>query len=162
MVTQLQMQTKRSGLCSLKQLFSLSSSSFFSTFKIKKHTFVGISLLISFLIVSVIVVDLAGFKPHLSFGFLLKTLTKEPRNNDTCDYSYSKWVRRRKRDMHEIYYSEECRFLDSGFRCLNSGRKDSGFQQWRWQPHGCDLPRYGTLFIFNASDFRERSRNGRG
>ncbi|KAG2318006.1 hypothetical protein Bca52824_021128 [Brassica carinata] len=43
--------------------------------------------------------------------------------------------------MHEIYYSEECRFLDSGFRCLNSGRKDSGFQQWRWQPHGCDLPR---------------------
>ncbi|KAJ4885796.1 Protein trichome birefringence-like 8 [Raphanus sativus] len=140
---------------SLKQLFSLSSSPFLSTFKIKKHTLFVISLLITFLIFFVIVVDLVGFKPRLSIGFLSKTLTKKPRNNDVCDYSYGRWVRRRKRDVHETYYGEECRFLDSGFRCLNSGRKDSGFRQWRWQPHGCNLPR------FNAIDFLERSRNRR-
>ncbi|AAG51447.1 Protein trichome birefringence-like 8 [Arabidopsis thaliana] len=141
----------------LKEIFSLSSSPFFSTLKIKKHIFVGISLLITFLIFSVIVVDLAGFEPHLCFGFLLspRTLTKERGNDDVCDYSYGRWVRRR-RDVDETsYYGEECRFLDPGFRCLNNGRKDSGFRQWRWQPHGCDLPR------FNASDFLERSRNGR-
>ncbi|KAF3528792.1 hypothetical protein DY000_02043417 [Brassica cretica] len=40
------------------QLFSLSSSHFFSTFKIKKHTLLGISLLITFLIFSFVVVDL--------------------------------------------------------------------------------------------------------
>ncbi|XP_006407433.2 protein trichome birefringence-like 8 [Eutrema salsugineum] len=143
---------------SLKQIFSLSSSPFFLTFKIKKHIFVGISLLISFLIFSVIVVDLAGFEPHLCFGFLSltsKSLTNERRNVDVCDYSYGRWVRRGRRDVDETSYGEECRFLDPGFRCLNNGRKDSGFRKWRWQPHGCDLPR------FNASDFLERSRNGR-
>ncbi|KAG2305858.1 hypothetical protein Bca52824_025606 [Brassica carinata] len=143
---------------SLKQIFPLSSSPFFSTFKVKKHIFVGISLLISFLIISVIFVDLAGFEPHLCFGFLSsssKILTTEQRNNKVCDYSHGKWIRRRQRDMHETSYGEDCRFLDPGFRCLNNGRKDSGFRQWRWQPHGCDLPR------FNGRDFLERSRNGR-
>ncbi|KAH0904877.1 hypothetical protein HID58_044380, partial [Brassica napus] len=43
---------------SLMQLFSLSSSHFFSTFKIKKDTLLGISLLITFLIFSFVVVDL--------------------------------------------------------------------------------------------------------
>ncbi|CAF1935351.1 unnamed protein product [Brassica oleracea var. botrytis] len=143
---------------SLKQLFPLSSSPFFSTFKTKKHIFVGTSLLISFLIISVIFVDLARFEPHLYFGFLSsssKTLTKEQSNNNVCDYSYGKWVRRRQLDPEETSYGEECRFLDPGFRCLNNGRKDSSFRQWRWQPHDCDLPR------FNARDFLERSRNGR-
>lgn len=130
---------------SQKQLVSISSSPFFLAFKIKKHIFVGISLLISFLIFSVIVVDLVGFEPHLCSGFLSssRTLTKERGNNDVCDYSYGRWVRRR-RDVDETSYGEECRFLDPGFRCLNNGRKDSGFLKWRWQPHGCDLPRYVT------------------
>lgn len=130
---------------SLKQLFPLSSSPFFSTFKTKKHIFVGTSLLISFLIISVIFVDLARFEPHLYFGFLSsssKSLTKEQRNNNVCNYSYGKWVRRQQLDLEETFYREDCRFLDPGFRCLNNGRKDSGFRQWRWQPHGCDLPRY--------------------
>ncbi|CAG7882379.1 unnamed protein product [Brassica rapa] len=126
---------------SMKQLFPLSSSPFLSTFKIKKHIFVGISLLVSFLIFSVTVVDLVGIKPHLCFEFLSSSLTKERRNNDVCDYSYGKWVRSRQRDVDGTSYGEECRFLDPGFRCLNNGRKDSGFRQWRWQPHGCDLPR---------------------
>ncbi|KAH0904878.1 LOW QUALITY PROTEIN: hypothetical protein HID58_044381 [Brassica napus] len=84
--------------------------------------------------------------------------------------------------MDETYYGEECRFLDSGFRCLNNGRKESGFRQWRWQPHGCcDLTeksvdsrqwsrlrqtsRVTTLFwcetIIDSTDFLERSRNRR-
>lgn len=133
---------------SMKQLFPQSSSPFLSPFKIKKHIFVGISLLVSFLIFSVTVVDLVGIKPHLCFEFLSSSSTKERRNNDVCDYSYGKWVRSRQRDVDGTSYGEECRFLDPGFRCLNNGRKDSGFRQWRWQPHGCNLPRYVvTLFM---------------
>lgn len=127
----------------VKELFSLSSSPFFSTLKIKKPIFVGFSLLISFLIFSVVFVDLTGFEPYLCFGFLSssRTLAKERGNEDVCDYSYGSWVRGR-RDVEETsYYGEQCRFLDPGFRCLNNGRKDSDFRQWRWQPHGCDLPR---------------------
>lgn len=134
---------------SLKQFFSLSTSPFLLTFKIKKHIFVGISLLVSFLIFSVVVVDLAGFEPHLCFGFLSKTITKEGRNDDVCDYSNGRWVRRGRRDVDETSYGEECRFLDPGFRCLDNGRKDSGFRQWRWQPHGCDLPRYILTLLCN-------------
>ncbi|CAN8259731.1 unnamed protein product [Cochlearia groenlandica] len=142
-----------------QKLLSLSSSHFFSTIlKSKKRIFLGFSLLITFLIFSVVFVDIAGFEPRLYLGFLSSSSrnpTKEGRNDDVCDYSYGKWVRTRQRDVYETSYGEECRFLDPGFRCLDNGRKDSGFRQWRWKPHGCDLPR------FNASDFLERSRNGR-
>ncbi|MED6156549.1 Protein trichome birefringence-like 8 [Stylosanthes scabra] len=70
-----------------------------------------------------------------------------------CDFSRGRWV------WNETYtsqsYDERCPFLDPGFRCRQNGRQDDGFQKWRWQPEGCDLPR------FNASDFLERTRNGR-
>ncbi|CAE6087951.1 unnamed protein product [Arabidopsis arenosa] len=127
------------------QLFSLCSFSYI--FKIKKHLFVSLFLL-SLLIFSSVVVDVL---PFLRIGLLSsssQTVTKE------CDYSEGRWVRRTSSD-NGLLYGEECRFLDSGFRCHKHGRKDSGYLDWRWQPHGCDLPR------FNASDFLERSRNGR-
>ncbi|GKV38884.1 hypothetical protein SLEP1_g46743 [Rubroshorea leprosula] len=38
-------------------------------------------------------------------------------------------------------YGENCPFLDPGFRCRQNGRKDVKYLKWRWQPHGCDLPR---------------------
>ncbi|XP_068666695.1 protein trichome birefringence-like 8 [Aristolochia californica] len=68
-----------------------------------------------------------------------------------CDYSNGKWVR----DETFHSYSENCSFLDPGFRCHQNGRKDGGYSNWRWQPDSCDLPR------FNASEMLERSKNGR-
>ncbi|KAK8600506.1 hypothetical protein V6N13_059708 [Hibiscus sabdariffa] len=86
--------------------------------------------------------------------------------NQACDYSYGTWVRDENRPIQ--LYDEKCVFLDPGFRCRQNGRKDVEFLKWRWQPHGCDLPRQfflsflPILFIrFNASEFLERSRNGR-
>lgn len=120
-----------------QQLVSLFS--FPHVFKIKKHLFVSLSLL-SLLIFSSVVIDvnLSSFEPFLRFGLLSsssQTLTKD------CDYSKGRWVRRTSSSDHGLLYGEECRFLDSGFRCRKNGRKDSGYLQWRWQPHGCDLPR---------------------
>ncbi|KAL5710520.1 Protein trichome birefringence-like 9 [Ranunculus cassubicifolius] len=92
------------------------------------------------------------FQP-LSFfriGFLSNT---QDSLLETCDYSYGKWVRDESYSNHS--YTEECQFLDPGFRCHQNGRKDYEYRNWRWQPYGCDLPR------FNASDLLERSRNGR-
>ncbi|KAL9362968.1 hypothetical protein Peur_045753 [Populus x canadensis] len=42
-------------------------------------------------------------------------------------------------------------FLILAFDVFGNGRK---YQNWRWQPEGCGLPR------FNASELLERSRNG--
>ncbi|KAG9442742.1 hypothetical protein H6P81_018596 [Aristolochia fimbriata] len=69
-----------------------------------------------------------------------------------CDYSNGRWVRD---ETPRYYYTENCSFLDPGFRCHRNGRKDRDFSNWRWRPHTCDLPR------FDARDMLERSRNGR-
>ncbi|XP_074267551.1 protein trichome birefringence-like 8 [Silene latifolia] len=74
-------------------------------------------------------------------------------SQQNCDYSYGEWVWDEGHTIHS--YNESCPFLDLGFQCRQNGRANQSFRQWRWQPHGCQLPR------FNASDFLERSRNGR-
>ncbi|BFG38541.1 hypothetical protein CerSpe_248150 [Prunus speciosa] len=87
-------------------------------------------------------------------GFLSQILPNNHKiSPGTCDYSYGRWVRDESHPLQS--YTENCPFLDPGFRCSRSGRKDEGYRRWRWQPAGCDVLR------FNASDFLERSRNGR-
>ncbi|EPS65682.1 hypothetical protein M569_09098, partial [Genlisea aurea] len=73
-----------------------------------------------------------------------------------CDYSAGKWVR----DPREGY-DENCPFLDPGFRCRRNGRSDDGYRKWRWQPHGCDLPRQYIVFArrFDAEEFLRRGSN---
>ncbi|KAF6136478.1 hypothetical protein GIB67_035037 [Kingdonia uniflora] len=83
----------------------------------------------------------------LNIGFSSSVTGKD------CDYAYGKWVRD---EMYAVEsYSEDCPFLDPGFQCGLLGRKDDEYRKWRWQPYGCDLPR------FNAAELLERSRNGR-
>lgn len=89
------------------------------------------------------------FYPHLLHPYSFpKTLpdTEYQRSTNTCDYSYGSWV------WDETYptrkYNEDCPFLDPGFRCHRNRRGDVGYVKWRWQPHGCDLPRYGFQFRF--------------
>lgn len=120
-----------------QQLFSLRSFPY--VFKIKKHFFVSLSLLSLLIFSTVVIVNLVGsssFEPLFRLGLLSpsKTLTKD------CDYSKGRWVRRTSTSLGLIY-GEDCPFLDSGFRCRKNGRNDSGYLHWRWQPHGCDLPR---------------------
>ncbi|KAK4784528.1 hypothetical protein SAY86_018896 [Trapa natans] len=86
----------------------------------------------------------------LRFGLLSG---QKPATSQPCDYSRGRWV------QHDgeasMIYDESCPFLDPGFRCRFNGRTDLDYLKWRWQPHGCDLPR------FNATELLERIRNGR-
>ncbi|XP_010543924.1 PREDICTED: protein trichome birefringence-like 9 [Tarenaya hassleriana] len=137
-------------ITSLKHFFfSLPSSCPFVFIKIRKYLCVFVSLL-GLIILSGVVASLEPRTLLLRLGFLSETLNQRP----YCDYSYGRWVRVDGNSRVRLY-GEDCRFLDPGFRCRSNGRKDSGYLQWRWQPYGCDLPR------FNASDLLERSRNGR-
>ncbi|CAL4934442.1 unnamed protein product [Urochloa decumbens] len=68
-----------------------------------------------------------------------------------CNYSDGRWAR----EAGATAYTEDCPFLDPGFRCLRSGRRDGEFRNWRWQPRRCHIPK------FNATEMLERSRNGR-
>lgn len=73
-------------------------------------------------------------------GFLSQILpTNHNISPGTCDYSYGRWVRDESHPLQP--YTENCPFLDPGFRCSQSGRKDEGYRRWRWQPAGCDVLR---------------------
>eukprot|EP01018_Ginkgo_biloba_P012130 Gb_18075 [translate_table: standard] len=69
-----------------------------------------------------------------------------------CDLSIGSWVWD---ESYPFYQSQNCPFIDGGFRCQENGRPDRDYMKWRWQPFGCDLPR------FNARDLLERIRNRR-
>jgi len=39
-----------------------------------------------------------------------------------------------------LYSGLKCTFIFLEVACEKYGRKDSMYQHWRWQPHGCDIP----------------------
>ncbi|XP_027176630.1 protein trichome birefringence-like 34 [Coffea eugenioides] len=70
-----------------------------------------------------------------------------------CNLFSGKWVY----DNHSypLYKEKQCTFMSDQLACEKFGRKDLTYQNWRWQPHHCDLPR------FNATALLERLRNKR-
>ncbi|CAN1134031.1 Protein trichome birefringence-like 8 [Linum perenne] len=88
------------------------------------------------------------------YYFRVGFLPPSPPAKRVCrQYSDGEWVRSYFKKASS--YRESCPFLDPGFRCRRNGRVDVDYLDWRWQPRGCDLPR------FNATDLLERARNGR-
>lgn len=58
----------------------------------------------------------------------------------TCDMSSGRWVY--DEEAYPLYEESACRFMSDNFACGKYGRTDLRYQRWRWQPHGCDLPRF--------------------
>ncbi|KAG8377069.1 hypothetical protein BUALT_Bualt09G0129900 [Buddleja alternifolia] len=79
-------------------------------------------------------------------------LTEEQISNP-LGYADCKWVYDNK--SYPLYKEQQCSFLPGDLTCQKNGRKDLNYQNWRWQPHDCDLPRY------NASAFLEKIRGKR-
>ncbi|KAK9664808.1 hypothetical protein RND81_14G070000 [Saponaria officinalis] len=69
-----------------------------------------------------------------------------------CDVYEGDWVWD---ERYPLYKSKDCKFMDFGFRCSESGRVDSFYTHWRWQPTHCNLPR------FDAKLMLEKLRNKR-
>ncbi|XP_009412789.2 protein trichome birefringence-like 11 [Musa acuminata AAA Group] len=69
-----------------------------------------------------------------------------------CDWFEGEWVWD---EGYPLYESVDCPFLDEGFRCSENGRPDRMYTKWRWQPAGCDLPR------FDPKKMLEKLRNRR-
>ncbi|KAJ6730753.1 PROTEIN TRICHOME BIREFRINGENCE-LIKE 9-RELATED [Salix viminalis] len=74
------------------------------------------------------------------------------KGGDWCDIFDGNWVWD---DNYPLYQSQDCSFIDPGFRCLENGRPDSFYTKWRWQPKYCNLPR------FDARLMLEKLRNRR-
>ncbi|KAL3654885.1 hypothetical protein CASFOL_000671 [Castilleja foliolosa] len=69
----------------------------------------------------------------------------ENNSSKACNLFSGKWVY--DNISYPLYNEKKCTFLDYEFGCVENGRKDLKYQNWRWQPHTCDLPRFNSTAL---------------
>ncbi|XP_043706354.1 protein YLS7-like [Telopea speciosissima] len=69
--------------------------------------------------------------------------------SETCDLYDGKWLYD---SAGALYTNNTCRVLTQMQNCQGNGRPDKDYENWRWKPSQCDLPR------FNATKFLELMR----
>ena len=56
-----------------------------------------------------------------------------------CNLFSGNWVF--DNESYPLYKEQHCTFMSDQLACQKFGRKDLSYQNWRWKPHQCDLPR---------------------
>ncbi|KAG8067807.1 hypothetical protein GUJ93_ZPchr0005g15367 [Zizania palustris] len=74
-------------------------------------------------------------------------------SGESCDLYRGRWIY--DEENAPLYKESACSFLTEQVTCMRNGRRDDDYQKWRWQPDGCDLPR------FDAKMLLEKLRNKR-
>ncbi|KAL0338140.1 UNVERIFIED_CONTAM: protein trichome birefringence-like 34 [Sesamum angustifolium] len=71
---------------------------------------------------------------------LLKEDSSKNYSAPGCNLFSGRWVY--DNVSYPLYKERQCSFMEYDFACEISGRQDLKYQNWRWQPHLCDLPRF--------------------
>ncbi|XP_042424264.1 protein trichome birefringence-like 34 [Zingiber officinale] len=60
--------------------------------------------------------------------------------SEGCDLFSGRWVFDDER--RPLYSGLQCEYMHDEVACEKYGRRNLKHQQWRWQPNGCDIPRF--------------------
>jgi hypothetical protein len=66
---------------------------------------------------------------------------------EACDLTRGQWV---PDDVAPYYTNLTCPFIDDLQNCIKFGKPSLEFLRWRWQPDGCDLPRFDAARFLEA------------
>ncbi|KAL7107971.1 hypothetical protein ACP275_06G087400 [Erythranthe tilingii] len=80
---------------------------------------------------------------------MLQTRHSSLRN---CDFTKGKWV---SDQTYPLYSAATCPYLSSAVSCRRNGRPDSDYENFKWVPDSCSIPR------FDALDFLGKMRRKR-
>lgn len=75
---------------------------------------------------------------RLKPGNLVRSLEWED-SKMGCDLFSGKWVF--DNVSYPLYSEKECSFMSDQLACEKFGRENLEYQNWRWQPNDCNLPR---------------------
>lgn len=74
-------------------------------------------------------------------------LKEKENGTDECNLFSGKWVYD---DVsYPLYREGKCALMEEDFACERYGRKNLTYQNWRWQPHHCLLPKLLLLLFLH-------------
>ncbi|KAG9150687.1 hypothetical protein Leryth_008153 [Lithospermum erythrorhizon] len=106
-----------------------------------------LTIFITFLLVATSICNQIGAREKKWWLQQLQTHQEKLDKNigTKCNFFEGKWVFDNK--SHPLYKESNCSFMFDSFACEKYGRKDFMYQNWRWQPHQCQLPRFDAATL---------------
>ncbi|RRT37706.1 hypothetical protein B296_00052365 [Ensete ventricosum] len=77
----------------------------------------------------------------------LMSVSAEETRKEKCDLFSGRWVY--DYSTQPLYSGVGCSYMNDEVACEKFGRKDLKHQRWRWQPHGCSVPRFDPKKLLN-------------